>query len=270
MNKRFGIVGMGLFGMAYMAGLFEGEPDAAAPVAAAEPAAPASVQLAVEPVQAPEPAPAPDAKPGDAEVLDKAGFAPVEGDPGLTYALKFLAGNGFTADNPAVAAAFTGDFSLLKAELSAKGVQGWEQALGLAEQSYQRAVEGKQATEAEVGTIVTDIAEQSGVDWEAAVAHVSGSAGQEEKSALNTLLADPKTAHIAAAYITNAYINGGDTEIEPAARATLDGARPVNAGAGGPLSRREYTAEMGKLRQSLGDDYMHSPQAQALFRRLQR
>jgi hypothetical protein len=204
----------------------------------------------------------------DAAVLGEAGFAPVEGDPGLNYAMKFLAGNGFNAENPAVAAAFEGDFSLLKAELAQKGIAGWEQALGLAEQSFDRHVKANEATQAEVGGIVTALAEQMGVDWEAAVGHVSKAAGAEERSALNTLLSDPKTAHIAANYITNSYINAGDTEIEPASRATGAGAVASNERGGGALSRREYTAEMAKLRQSVGDSYMDTPQAQALYRRL--
>lgn len=234
----------------------------AAPAAAAAPAKPAVSPKGTEDV----PAPAKDT----AAVLDAAGFAEVEDDPGLSYALTFLAGNGFNAENPAVQAAFQGDFSLLKAEMAAKGVQGWEQALGLAEQSYQRAVEGKEATDAQVGQIVTDFAEQNGVDWEQAVAFVSSTAQPAEKTAINSLLADPATAHIAAAYITGAFINGGDTEIDPQARASTDAPRAVQSQGGAPLSRREYTAELGKLRQSLGDDYMHSPQAQALYRRLQR
>jgi hypothetical protein len=206
----------------------------------------------------------------DTAILDAAGFAAVEDDPGLSYTLKFLATNGFNAESPAVQAAFNGDFSLLKAEMSAKGIAGWEQALALGEQSYQRAVEAKGATDEQVGGIVTEIAEQFGVDWEAAVAHVSTAAKPEEKTALNGLLADPATAHIAAHYIASAFINNGDTEIEPQARATTDAPRAVQAQGGAPLSRREYTAEMGKLRQSLGDDYMHSPQAQALYKRLQK
>lgn len=207
----------------------------------------------------------------DASILDAAGFAPAEGDPGLNYAMKFLAGNGFNADNPAVAAAFEGDFSLLKAELAQKGIAGWEQALGLAEQSYGRHVKSQEERADAVGAIVSEFAEQQGVDWEQAVAHVAGSAKPEERTALNQLLADPATAHIAAGYITSAFINHGDTEIEPAARATGSNVTTPRVSGGEPLSRREYTAELGKLRQQLGDDsYMQSPQAQALYRRLQR
>lgn len=262
--KRFGIVGMGLLGFSVMAGLFEGEPAAAAPAAVAEPvAAPAKPPVAPKGTE--------DIKPAkdEAAILDEAGYAQVEGDPGLNYAMKFLAGNGFNADSPAVEAAFNGDFSLLKAELAQKGISGWEQAVGLAEQSYARHVEGREASQAEVGQIVTDFAESQGVDWEQAVAHVAGSASAEEKTAINSLLADPATAHIAASYITSAFINNGSTEIEPAARATGDNAKPSNTGGGGaPLSRREYTAEMAKLRTSMGDGYLDSPAAQALYRRL--
>lgn len=264
--KRFGIVGMGLMGMSVMLGLLEGEPEAAAPAATVETAAPATVKLD----EGTKPPVADDkAKPGDAEVLDKAGFAPAENDPGLNYAMKFLAGNGFNAGDPAVAAAFEGDFSLLKAELAQKGIAGWEQALGLAEQSYERHVKENDAKAAKVGELVGGIAEAMGVDWEAAVGHVSKSASSEEKSALNTLLSDPATAHIAARFIAGSFIESGDTEIEPAARATGAEAKSIQTPAGGPLSRQEYTAELAKLRRAVGPDYMSTPQAAALFRRRQ-
>lgn len=266
--KRFGIVGMGSFGlMSVLAGCLEGEPDAAAAAAAVEtekPAAPASTKLDV-----PAPAAAgPKEQPGDAEILDKAGYAPAEGDPGLTYAMKFLATNGFNADNQAVAAAFEGDFSLLKAELAQKGIAGWEQALGLAEQSYDRHVKELDAKAGEVGKVVTSIAESMGVDWEQAVAHVSKNASAEEKTAINQLLADPKTAHIAARFINGTFIEAGDTEIEPQARAVGAEVSSHQGPAGGALSRAEFKTEMSKLRAKLGDDYINSPEAAALGRRL--
>lgn len=264
MMKRFGIVGMGLAGMLAMAYVYDGEPDAAAPAAPAEPAAKPSTKLD----EAAASAAAPKPELGDAEILDKAGYAADEKDPGLTYAMKFLATNGFNAENPAVEAAFGGNFDLLKAELAQKGIQGWEQALGLAEQSYARHVKENDAKADKVGTVVTEIAAGMGVDWEQAVAHIGKSASAEEKGALNQLLSDPATAHIAARFISGSFIESGDTEIEPAARAT-GAATSAHAGpAGGALSRAEYTAEMSKLRTTLGDEYVNSPQAAALYRRL--
>ena len=266
MMKRFGIVGMGLAGMLAMAYVYDGEPDAAAAAAGAEPPAakPATKIDAVAAAVPKEEKP----QPGDAEILDKAGYAADEKDPGLTYAMKFLATNGFNAENPAVEAAFAGNFDLLKAELAQKGIQGWEQALGLAEQSYARHVKENDAKADKVGEVVTEIAAGMGVDWEQAVAHIGKSASAEEKGALNQLLSDPATAHIAARFISGSFIESGDTEIEPAARAT-GAATSAHAGpAGGALSRAEYTAEMGKLRTTLGDEYVNSPQAAALYRRL--
>jgi hypothetical protein len=234
-----------------------------AATATATAAAPTSTQI-----EAPAPATAaPKPEAGDAEVLDKAGYEAPENDPGLSYAMKFLAKNGFNADNPIVEAAFNGDFSLLKAELAQKNLPGWEQALGLAEQSYDRHVKENDAKADKVGGIVTDIAASMGVDWEAAVGHIGKSATSEEKSALNDLLSNPATAHIAARFISGSFIESGDTEIEPAARATGAEVKPVQV-AGGPISRAEYKAELGKLRASLGDDYINSPQAAALYRRL--
>lgn len=266
MMKRFGLM-MVMGSVLAHAGAYREEAGAGGdPGAGALEATPAKTSTTVE-AKAPE-APAPKEQPGDAEILDKAGFAPVEGDPGLTYAMKFLAGNGFNAENPAVEAAFNGDFSLLKAELAQKGVQGWEQALGLAEQSYDRHVKENDAKAETVGKLVTEVAQSMGVDWEQAVAHVGKSASAEEKTALNSLLADPATAHIAARFISGSFIEAGDAEIEPMAKA-VGAATSAHAGpAGGALSRAEYTQEMGKLRKTLGDEYVNSPQAAALYRRL--
>lgn len=263
--KRFGIVGMGLFGMAVMSGFLEGEPAAAAPAAAVEAeAAKPTVDLGKE-----APAPVlPAEKPGDVDVLDKAGYAPAENDPGLNYAMNFLAKNGFNSDNPAVEAAFGGDFSLLKAELAQKGLPGWEQALGLAEQSYDRHVKENDAKADAVGKVALEIAENMGVDWEQAVAHVGATATPAEKTAINSLLSDPATAHIAARFIAGSFIEGGDTEIEPAARAVGAEVKAHQGAAQGALSRAAYTAELGKLRKTLGDDYISSPQAAALYSRL--
>lgn len=266
--KRFGIVGMGLFGMSVMAGLFEGEPDAAAAAATAATEAAAAkttttVDVAAASVTPPE-------KPGDSDVLDKAGYAPADNDPGLNYAMKFLATNGFNADNGAVEAAFNGDFSLLKAELAQKGIAGWEQALGLAEQSYDRHVKENDAKGEAVGKVVTEIAAGMGVDWEQAVAHVGKTASAEEKTAINQLLSDPKTAHIAARFIGGSFIEAGDTEIEPAARAVGAETKVSTERSGGALSRADYNSELSKLRKTLGDDYINSPQAAALYQRLAR
>lgn len=217
--------------------------------------------------KAPETTPAPKPEPGDAEVLSKAGFESTE-DKGLNYALTFLARHGFTADNPAVGAAFEGDFSMLKAELAQKGVQGWEQALGLGEQAYARLQKENEAAVAESGKIALEIAERSGVDWEAAVQHTSASASPEIKTALNDLLRSPATAAIAAGFITNSYLEGSNEEVQPRVSALGDQVQNANRQVqGGPLSRQEYTKEMAALRKKLGDDYLNSPEAQALYAR---
>lgn len=241
-----------------------GEPGGGAPVSAPVDKAPK------EPVAAPLPVTGGSPKGTEEEsVLDKAGFAESEDDPGLNYALNFLASNGFNSSSPSVLKALEGDFSLLKAELASKGVQGWEQAISLAEQSYERHVAEMEGVAEQVGGIVTQVAEQFGVDWEQAAAHVGSTAKPEEREALNSLLTDPATAHIAASYIATAFINGGDVEIAPQAKAVGDGStRPTTAG--GTLSRQEYTQELAKLRKTLGDDYINSPQAQALYQRLAR
>lgn len=213
--------------------------------------------------------PAPEPKADDAAVLDKAGFAVTE-DKGLNYALTFLARHGFTADNPAVDAAMGGDFSMLKAELAQKGVAGWEQALGLGEEAYGRATEKQKAEQAEVGKVVLEVAERSGVDWEAAVSHVGSSATPEIKTALNDLLRNPATAAIAAGFITNTYLEGSNEEMQPRAAATGANTQAANRQVqGGKLTRAEFTKEMRDLQKRMGDSYLTSPEAQALYARRQ-
>lgn len=258
---------MSLFAMFHKARLMDEQGDGGDGAAAAEPAAaPASVKVDASTAEAPRQEPA---QGSDADVLAAAGYAFAEDDPGLNYATKFLATNGFNADNPAVAAAFDGDFSLIKAELAQKGIAGWEQALGLAEQSYDRHVKAGEATAKEVGGIVTKVAEEAGVDWEQAITHVGKTATAEEKTAINTLLGNPKTAHIAAQFITGAFRNSGEVEFDPQASATQNGDNGKPS-AGGKLTRVEYTGEMKKLRDALGDGYLDSPQAQVLYSRLVR
>lgn len=208
----------------------------------------------------------PKEQPGDDDVLDKAGYAKSQ-DQGLNYALTFLAKNGFTADNPAVDAAMGGDFSLLKAELAQKGLAGWEQALGLGEQAYERAVKAQEAQQKEVGDLVLKVAEESGVAWEEAVAHIGKVATNEEKTALNELMKSPATARIAAAFITGSFLNGGEGEREPVP-AARDAAQTTVSTKGGTLSRAEFTKEMAALRNKMGDSYINSPEAAALYRRL--
>lgn len=263
--KRSGMIFGMTFGMAalLMAEETGGDVPAGGGEERVEPKA-STTKLGTE--KAPEQQEAPAERPGDAEVLDKAGFAHSE-DQGLNYSLAFLARNGFDAANPAVDAAMGGDFSLLKAELAAKGIPGWEQALGLGEQAYGRAVESQKAKQAEVGKVVLSIAEESGVDWEEAVAHIGKSASDAEKSTLNSLMADPATARIAAAFITGQFLQTGTSERDPVA-AVGTGAAPANQGQGGQITRREYTEKMRELRGKMGDDYINSPEAQALYKRL--
>src|SRR5690606_29641493 len=59
------------------------------------------------------------------------------GDPGLDYALSFIARAGIDDQHPAFIAAANGDFGLLKATLAEKGLPGWEQAIALGEKAYQ-------------------------------------------------------------------------------------------------------------------------------------
>ena len=60
------------------------------------------------------------------------------GDAGLDYALDFIGKLGYSDAHPAVRAAITGDFSLIRAELSTRGVQGADAVVKLAEDAHAR------------------------------------------------------------------------------------------------------------------------------------
>lgn len=233
--------------------------------AAPAPAAPAPAPAAPAPAPAAAPAPAP-----TEPTVEEFEFEET-GDPGLDYALSFVARAGIDADHPALVAASQGNFTLLEVALAEKGVPGWEQAIALGK----RALEGIQTKEAEVvkqvQASVTQVAEALGVDWEAAVTHARENATEEEAAKINELFKDPVTAKMAALWVSYAYTNAAGVSIAPSKQAVAPDAPSVAAPAtGGTLTRAEFAAEAGKLHKKFGDAYNQTPEYRALANRLQR
>lgn len=229
------------------------------------PVPPAAVPPAVPPVVQPD-APT-DKAPGAPE---QAEYEPT-GDPGLDYALSFLARAGIDDEHPAFQAAANGDFGLLKATLAEKGVPGWEQAVALGE----KALENIRAKEAEtieaVQASVLQVAEGVGVDWEQAVSYAKENGEPEQIEKLNAMFADPFTAKIAALYITHAYANSPGVDVPAKRTAVKPDASPAPAGVtGGSLTRAEFANEAGKLYRKFGDGAQNTPEYRALAARLQR
>lgn len=239
------------------------------------PEAGTTAPAAPTPTPTPTPAKADQAK-AEPVTPDPAGTTEVPeyeptGDPGLDYALSFLARAGIDDEHPAFQAAANGDFGLLKATLAEKGVPGWEQAVALGE----KALENIRAKEAEtikaVQESVLQVAEGVGVDWEAAVAHAKETGEPEQIEKLNSLFADPFTAKVAALYITHAYANAPGVDVPAKRTAVKEDAAPAPAGAqGGTLTRAEFAHEAGKLYRKFGDNAQSTPEYRALAARLQR
>ena len=173
------------------------------------------------------------------------------GDVGLDMALGFVGKAGINASHPAMLAAQTGDFTILKATLAAKGVQGWEQFVALGEAAYARttadndkkAVASRDAIYKEAG------GEES---WNAIKTWAGTNATPEEKAEINALLNQGGLAAKGAVkYLSDAYARANNVEVNP--RDPLANAgKGGNASVNGPLSPKEYSAAVGQLNNKLG------------------
>lgn len=212
----------------------------------------------------PKPAVTPEAKPAEKADESVVTYEPT-GDAGLDMALAFIGKQGLAGDHPAVQAAANGDFTMLKATLAQKGVQGYAEFIALGEEAYKRQTEkGKAAAE---DTRKTVYAAAGGAEqWAAIQKWASENATPEEKAAINEQLnAGGIKAKAAAVYLTNLYNKAGNMTQDPA-DVTKPGAKP-NASADAPLSAREYASEVAKLNAKLRGRLDGSPEYEALQRR---
>lgn len=220
-------------------------------VASATPAAPTGAPT-------PESAPAGDPAPATA--------VPDTGRPGLNLFLNFLATNGITDTHPAYAAADAGDFSLLRAELAAKGVTGVDQMIALGE-AESKALEAEAAgREEQVKQIVLsafdgDEGYQNEVmDWARA------NAEPDEKDAINAMFAAGGIqAQAAALLLKTLHQQAGNTTPEKSALTTT--AKP-GASAPSHLSHAEYQAAISAGVRQYGANFVRSAEAAALRARV--
>ena len=110
------------------------------------------------------------------------------GDAGLDYALDFIGKLGYSDAHPAVRAAITGDFSLIRAELSTRGVQGADAVVKLAEDAHAR-FSAKEAEQAQVLQSYAHEAAGGEQNWEVVRAWASKEATPAEKADVNAALA---------------------------------------------------------------------------------
>jgi hypothetical protein len=220
--------------------------------------APTPLTLDVAPVVPATPAtPEPTPSEPSGEVVYEA-----TGDRGLDMALAFIGKQGFPGDHPAVQAAAEGDFSLLKAELAAKGVPGYAEFLELGEQAYARTQEKNKATAESARKAVHDVVggEES---WKAVQAWASANATPEEKAEINAQLSKGGLAAKAAAtYLANAYSKANNVTQEPKDVTNGNGGKPPVSD--GKLSAADYAKEVNALNIKLRGRLDGSPEYAAL------
>lgn len=169
------------------------------------------------------------------------------GDVGLDMALAFIGKAGISESHPAMVAATNGDFTILKATLAAKGVQGWEQFVALGEAAYtRRAAEAAKTQEAVKAAVYKEAGGKD--EWEAVQKWASANATAEEKAEINALLnKGGLAAKGAVKYLVDAYSRANNVEVnprDPLASASRGG---VPATDSGPLSPRQYADAVQQL-----------------------
>ena len=241
-----------------------GAPAAAAPAAPAAGQAPAGVATPAQPVPgvllgdpaaATPPAPNPDTS--NEFAYDSTG------DAGLDYALNFVGKLGYGDTHPAMLAAQTGDFSLIRAELATKGVAGSDAVLALAEQAYTRfaAEDAKKATE------LSGFAAQaagSAENWAVVRTWAAAEATPQEKAQVNAAIAQGGlVAQGVIAQLVNLY-QQKHTLPKDAASVAKPGAAGSAATTAGPMTAQAYAQAVEQLRQKYGNNTDSTPEYAAL------
>lgn len=228
-----------------------GEGGQAAAAAAGEPGAGA------EPAEA-SPTPGAEAKPNEPDAVEVERGAAwdsvvaeyAEGKPALAVALGFIKDAGFSLSDPAIVAAEDGDLTLLKAQLAAKGTPGAEHMLAIIEAEIKANTDAIHAHEDATTAIVDGIL---GADKDAILEWARTNANDEEREQFNNMLECGGVYARALSLLlqTTYYEQTG---------ATKAAANPVNHSAaaqsqgGGPLSARDYAAQVDALASKLGGD----------------
>jgi len=185
------------------------------------------------------------------------------GDTGLDLALQFIGKAGIASGHPAIVAAASGDFSILKATLAAKGLQGWEQFVALGEDAYKR----NQAKSEEKANALKALVHQAAggaEQWAEIQKWASANADPDEKAEINAMLnAGGLQAKQAARYLAECYAQANNVEVNPADPTRAAG-RGSPAADNGPLSPRQYADEVARLNAKLHGRLEGSKEYQAL------
>lgn len=242
------------------------ETPPAAPTPAPAPAAPLAITAAPAPGEPPAlaPAPAPAPTPAAPGVV----IYNETGDVGLDMTLKFVGEQGYGPDHPAMQAAINGDFSLLEAELAAKGVKGYEAYIKLGQKAYtdvstktaERQAKDKAAVEGVVGG-----AEQ----WTAIQGWAEANAEPAEKAAFKGMLGrGGLEAQAAASYLAQLYGKANNVNTEGAGPKVV--ATKTAPGGTEGMTRQEYTAAVMAARNTFkGGDFENSSEYKQLQQRRQ-
>lgn len=185
------------------------------------------------------------------------------GDAGLDYALNFIGKLGYGDAHPAVKAAQSGDFSLLRAELATKGVAGSDAVLALAEQAYTRfAAEDAKKAEELAGFAAQ--AAGSADNWAVVRAWAAQEATPQEKAQVNAALS--QGGLVAQGVISQlvALYQQRHTLPKDAADVAKPGAVGTAAPSNEPMTAKAYAQAVEALRQKLGNRTEDSPEYAAL------
>lgn len=253
-----------LFGRVFMEAAEAGGAQGAGAPSAPTEAAPATVAPAGT-EQAPPANPVPEAQAED-DYLATTGWGEVmgefEGKPAVSMALDFVAKAGISLEDPAVQlAAQEGDFTMLKAKLSAEGVQGYEPMLAILEaESKAYFAEQEKAKEQTAATITNVLGE----DTEQIFAWGRESMSDSEKEAFNSMFDAGGEQAIIAAIALGTLYNTHFEGTKPAANLTANLATVAPSSANSALSAREFAAEVEELGKRYGSDTYATQEYKAL------
>jgi hypothetical protein len=190
------------------------------------------------------------------------------GDVGLDMALQFVGKVGLGPEDPAMIAAAQGDFSILRAKLASKGVQGWEQYVALGEAAFKKTQEAAKEKTSKLQALVHSEAGGAEV-WAEVQKWASANASPEEKAEINAMLnAGGLQAKQAVRYLTAQYEKAGnviETPADPTANASR--ANGPAADGKGPLSAAQYVEAVRELNIKLRGRIDGHPEYEALQRR---
>jgi hypothetical protein len=229
----------------------------------AAPAAPANeVQAPAQPAVA-SPAPAVPAAAQTAQ-FEKSG------DPGLDFAIDYVAKLGVTPTDPEYLAAQTGNFDLLRVKLATMGdkAQGYEAVLAVAEKAFKGLTEQREAAnKARTELIVGEVGGQE--QWNALREWVKTNADESERGDINAgLNGSPLQAKMTVQYLKGLFAQASNTSNPPKTAVNPHAGGTPPSGDSGPLSPKDYSAAVIALVAQLGGKPLESsPEYENLKRR---